>query len=182
MPEKSLQDKKIAIIIAQQDFRDEEYFIPKSIFEGEGATVETVSTEVGKAIGSYGGEVEATLGFEDLTVLAFDALIFVGGSGAQKYIDDEKCWQIAKDAVEQNKVLGAICIAPAILARAGVLKNKKATVWSSALDKSTVKILKDEGANYQAEPVVVDGKIITANGPQAARKFGEAVVRGLTKF
>ncbi len=173
----SIMSKKIAMIIAFQDFRDEEYFIPKNIFLEEGMEVKTVSSKKGKALGSYGGVIDVDLTLEELNVSDFDAIIFVGGSGAAKYIEDEKCHQIAQQAAGENKVLGAICIAPAILARSGVLKGKKATVWSSNLDKSAVKILKEEGAEYQKDSVVVDGKIVTANGPVAARKFAETIVR-----
>jgi protease I len=175
-------NKRIAMIIAQQDFRDEELFIPRSIFLAEGAKVKIVSTKKGKAIGSYGGVIDVDLTLEDLKVSDFDGIVFVGGSGAAKYIDDEKCHQIAQKAVSEGKVLGAICIAPAILARSGVLKEKRATVWSSNLDKSAIKILKEEGADYQKTPVVIDGKIVTANGPVVARKFGEAIVRLLTNI
>jgi len=170
------------MIIAQQDFRDEELFIPRSIFLAARAQVKIVSSKKEKAIGSYGGVVNVDLSLDELDVRDFDVIVFVGGSGAAKYINDERCHKIAKEAVSQNKLLGAICIAPAILARAGVLKDKKATVWSSRLDKSAVKILKEEGANYQAEQVAIDGKIITANGPEAARKFGETIVRVLQNF
>ncbi|MDI6882859.1 MAG: DJ-1/PfpI family protein [Patescibacteria group bacterium] len=176
---KSLQGKKIAMVIAQQDFHDEELFIPRSIFLQEGAEVKIVSTKKGEAIGSYGGVIDVDLTFSQLKVADFEAILFIEGSGAMKYIDDEKCHQLAQEAISKNKVLGAIGIAPAILARSGVLKGKKATVWRSTLDKSAVKILKEEGANYQEEKVVIDGKIVTADGPQSARKFGETVVRVL---
>ena len=85
-----------------------------------------------------------------------------------------------KREVKQNKVLAAICISPIILTKAGVLKGKKATVWSSPLDKSWIKVLQESGqAIYQEEDVVVDGKIITANGPAAAGRFGQAIVEVL---
>jgi protease I len=58
------------------------------------------------------------------------------------------------------------------LAKAGVLKGKKATVWSSPMDKSPIKILTQNGAIFENLDVVVDGNIITANGPQAAEEFG----------
>ena len=178
---KPLSNKKIAMIIAFIDFRDEEYFIPKTVLESEGANIVTASSKKGQAIGAYGGVVDVDVTLDDLKVSDFDAIIFVGGSGAAKYIDDEKAHKITQEAVNENKILGAICIAPAILAKAGVLNNKKATVWSNNLDKSAIKILKEEGVNYQDEPVVVDDKIITANGPLAARKFGEKIVEVLTK-
>jgi len=171
------EGKKVAMIIAFKDFRDEEYFIPKQVLKSAGSKITTVSSELGKAIGTYGGEVNVDITLGELKVDDFDAIIFVGGSGALKYMEDETCWKIAKEAILKNKVLGAICIGPAILARAGVLVDKKATVWSSPLDKSAVKILKEEGAIYEDSPVVEDGNIVTANGPQAARKFGETIAK-----
>jgi len=172
--------KKAAIIVAFRDFRDEEYFIPKQVLRSFGIEVVTVSSQKGKAIGSYGGVVNIEKTLDEIKVSGFDAVLFAGGSGAANYINNAKCHKIANEAAEKGKILGAICMAPAILARAGVLKNKKATCWQSALDKSVVKILKDEGAHYMREPVVIDGRIITASGWKAARKFGEAIARYLT--
>lgn len=170
---------KVAMIIAFRDFRDEEYFIIKQVLEATGAKVTTVSTNLAKAIGVYGGETDVNLLVKDLEVQDFDAIVFIGGAGAYKYIEDPKCHQIALETVKENKVLGAICIASTILAKAGVLQGKKATVWSSSMDRSPIKILKEGGAIYQDEDVVVDGNIITANGPAAAKKFGEALCQKL---
>lgn len=172
--------KKIAMVIAFREFRDEEYFIPKRIFETAGFEVVTVSSSLGKAIGKLGGETDVNLLLENLRPGDFEAVLFIGGPGAANYIDNETCHQIARETIEQEKVLGAICIAPAILAKAGVLKDKKATVWSSPLDKSAVKILKNSGTDYQEEPVVVDGKIVTAQGPFAAKSFAEAIIKELS--
>jgi len=171
--------KKIAMIIAFKDFQDQEYFNTKEVLENQGAEIVNFSASSGKAIGAYGGEVEVAKILDELEVKDFDAVVFIGGPGASNYIDDSKCHRIAKEAILQDKILGAICIAPAILAKAGVLHGKKATVWTSLMDKSAAKILKENGADYQDKDVVVDGKIITANGPAAAKKFGQAIAEVL---
>jgi len=176
----AIKGKSIAIIIAFRDFRDEEYFVPKEILETAGAEITTASTQTGKAIGADGGEVEIAFLLKDLNVVDFDAIIFIGGPGTLKYLDNEESYQIAKKVISQGKLLAAICISPVILAKAGVLEGVRATVWSSPLDKTPVRILKDHGALYQAEPVVADGKIITGNGPSAAKEFGETIVLLLT--
>ena len=87
--------------------------------------------------------------------------------------------RIAQKAADINRVVGAICIAPAIIAKTGILEGKRATVWASPLDKSMVKILEANGVIYEAKIVVIDGKIVTGNGPGAAKKFAEAIVRVL---
>ena len=180
MPENILQGKKVAIIMAFKDFRDVEYFVPKEILEKAGATVIPVSTQKGTAIGADGGDVEINLTLEELKPADFDSIVFIGGPGTLKYLDNETSYKIAKESVSQNKVLGSICISPVILAKAGVLNGKKATVWSSAFDKSSIKILKENGVTYIPEEVVIDGKIVTGNGPEAAEEFGTKLAGVLT--
>ena len=103
------------------------------------------------------------------------ALIFVGGAGAEQYFEDRTAINLAKEAAEKNKIYGAICIAPVILANAGLLNHKKATVFQSEILQ-----IKKRGAHYTNENVVVDGHLVTANGPEAATEFGEAILKLLT--
>jgi len=176
----TLENKKIAMIIAFRNFRDAEYFVPKEILEETGAKITTVSTKKGTAIGADGGDTEVDISIEEVNPADFDGIVFIGGPGALDYLDNEKSYNIAKETVKAEKILGAICVSPMILAKAGVLSGKKATVWSSPLDKGPVKILKDNGAIYEDEKVVIDGKIVTANGPEAAEEFAKALIEGLT--
>ena len=181
MPGKTIENKKIAIIVAFKDFRDEEYFVPKEILEGAGAEVKTASNKMGRALGADGGEVEIDLLVSEINPADFDAIIFIGGPGCLENLDNENSYKVVQDTVSQNKVLASICISPTILAKAGVLQGKKATVWTSPMDKSAARILEDNGAIYQDKDVVVDGKIITGNGPGASREFGEKIVEVLTE-
>ncbi len=179
MPMEKIENKKIAMIIAFNNFRDEEYFVPRQIFDKAGIEVKVVSNKIGTAKGSQGGEVNAELSLNDLNVADFDAIVFVGGPGALNYLDNQEAYRIARDAVKNNKILAAICISPAILAKAGVLKDKKATVWTSALNKEAQKVLEENGAIYQKDNVVRDGGIITGNGPEAAETFAITVIDAL---
>lgn len=181
MTKKPLEGKKIAIIVAFRDYRDVEYFIPRDILINAGAKVVTVSTEPGIAIGTEGGEAKIDLTLDYLGKMdIFDGIVFIGGPGAVRYLDNERSYKIAQKTVEVDKVLAAICISPSILAKAGVLKGKKATVWSAPLDKSAIMILEDNGAIFKEQAVVVDGKIVTAKGPSAAKEFGQSLVKVLT--
>lgn len=169
-------NKKIAIIIAFRNFRDEEYFIPREIFEKSSFEIKTVSEKKGIAVGAGGGEANVDLSIDQLKADNFDALILAGGPGAYKYIDDENIHRIIKDFFGQKKIIGAICIAPLILARSGILRQKKATVWSSVLDKKPIKILEQEQVSYNEKNVVLDGNIVTANGPAASKDFAQKIV------
>lgn len=171
---------KIAMIIAFKDFRDEEYFTPRRIFDEAGAEVKVVSNQLGTAHGADGGDVEVDIKSSDLNVIDFDAIVFIGGPGALTYLDNQDSYKVVKDVIAQNKILASICISPVILAKAGVLQGKKATVWTSPLDKSAAKILEENGAIYQDEDLVQDGMIMTGNGPEAAQEFANKIIENLS--
>lgn len=168
--------KKAVFVIAFKNFRDEEYFQPKEVLERAGFEVITVSTEIGMAQGTEGGEVDITTTVDQIKIDEFDVIIFVGGQGMLKNVENKRVHHLAQQASKSGKLIGAICIAPIVLAKAGVLEGKKATVWASALDRRPVQALIEEGAIYENKPIVVDGKIVTASGPQVARQFGEKIV------
>ena len=177
----NISGKKIAMVVAFRDFRDAEYFIPADILTSCGAKIINVSTKKGIAIGVDGGEVNVQLTPKDFNIKDFDALIFIGGSGMAKNLGNQDFQSMARQALEAGKILGAICIAPVLLAKAGLLSGKKATVWSGPMDKSPIKILRECGALYQEKDVVVESGLITANGPDAAKLFAEALLGELDK-
>lgn len=171
--------KKAVMIIAFEDFRDQEYFVPKEILEEGGIEVKTASTKKGQAFGADGGDTTVNLTLEEVKSSDFDAVVFVGGPGCLEHLDNEKSYRIARETQDKNKILAAICISPIILAKAGVLDGKKATIWASSLDRGPIKILKENGAEFIDEKMVQDGNIITANGPAAAQEFGKKILENL---
>jgi protease I len=173
---KTTMNKKILMVIAFKDFRDEEYFVPKEILEKNGFIIETTSNQKGLAIGADGGEVEISKTIKEIDIKDYEGVVFVGGPGMAKELDNLDFQKLAQEFFKENKLVSAICIAPALLAKAKVLEGKNATVWSSPLDKSPIKILKDNRANYVEQKVVRDGNLITANGPAAAEEFGNEIV------
>ena len=166
--------KKAVMIIAQNGFRDEELLQPKKILEAEGILVKIASNSPDEARGMLGARVKPDLILQDINIGDLDAIIFVGGIGASIYWDEPLAHRIANDSYANNKIVAAICIAPVTLAKAGLLKNKKATVWPSEAGK-----LKSAGADYTAADVEKDGNVITASGPSAANAFGRAIAAAL---
>jgi len=175
-----IKNKKALLVIAFRGFKDPEYFITKETLEEAGVETRTASNKKGVAIGADGGDTNIDFVVSDVDINNFDAIVFIGGAGCLKSLDNEKSYTIIQETVLRKKILAAICISPIILAKAGVLKNKKATVWSSVLDRGPTKILKENGAKYESMPVVIDEKIITANGPSSAEVFGKEILRVLT--
>jgi len=171
--------KTAVIIIAFQGFQDFEYSETRQVLEDAGIETIVASSLKGEAQGKLGQKVTVDMIVDEVVPEDFDALVFIGGPGALEYVDNLSVHQLIQQAVNKDKVLAAICIAPEILAKAGVLKEKKATVWSSSIDQSPIEFLKNEGAEYVEKPVVVDGKIVTGDGPEAATEFGQKIVEVL---
>ena len=121
-----------------------------------------------------GAQVRPDALLASLDVRAFDALVFVGGRGAQTYWNDPRCHALCRAALAQGKVLGAECIAPVILARAGVLSNVTATVFPGVKDE-----LRAGKARYTPNAVACAGRIVTSDGPASAAAFAQELLRVL---
>ena len=170
----NVEGKRVLFVVAPGNFRDEELFEPKAVLERAGVKTAIASRQAGTITGAGGGKASATIALQSADAANYDAIVFIGGPGASAYFNDSTAQQIAIDAVEQGKILAAICIAPSILANAGILEGKKATCFSGEAGN-----LQAKGANYTGQAVTVDGRIITANGPSAAKKFGEEILKSL---
>jgi len=168
---KQTEPKKAVLIIASENFRDEELFETKLALEKAGVETTVASTKTGAIKGMLGGKAKAEMLLKDIAVGDYDAVVFVGGSGAKEYFDNQTALDIARRAKDKQKVLAAICIAPTIFANAHILRNVKVTSFISERAK-----LQGAGAEYTGVPVEQDGLIITASGPEAAAKFGKAIV------
>ena len=169
--------KKVLIIIAPKNFRDEEFLVPKDILEKADVEVHVASTTKGTAKGMLGVNVDIQIIVDEVDPADYDAVFVVGGSGSQTYLwDNQRVLEIVKEADDLGKIVSAICISPVVLARAGLLFNKKATVFST--DK-TISELKKAGAKISGAPVEVDGRIITGRGPEATKEFGRKILESI---
>lgn len=164
--------KSIILVIAEKNFRDEEYQRPKEVLEKFGFKVITASTTTKTAFGKLGLQVRPDILLKEVDLDQFDAIAFIGGGGTEQYFNDSTALDLARVASLKGKICAAICIAPVILANAGLLENKRATVFASEIEA-----LKAKGALYEEKDVVVDGLLVTANGPLAAEKFGEELAQ-----
>jgi len=168
--------KKIVMVIASDGFRDEELLVVKDILQKKGIGVEVASTDLTEAKGTLGAKVKPDILLNDINARDYAALIFVGGQGASVYWDNPIAHQLIETALNNNRVVAAICIAPVTLARAGILTGKRATVFNSEVSE-----LQEAGADYTGRPVEKDGNIITASGPAASAEFANVIIQALNK-
>jgi protease I len=166
---------KILFLIAQYGFRDEEYFIPKQIFNNSQIKVTTASIDTGRADGKMGGAVDVDISAREADMQDYEALVIAGGPGAVDLKNHDFILSLIRQAYELDKIIGAICIAPILLAAADVIKGKKLTVWNA--DSKQSLIIENAGAFYIDQDVVVDGKLVTGNGPESATEFANQIVK-----
>lgn len=172
-----LENKNVLYVIAQQNFRDEELSIPKKILEREKAKVTVASITTEEARGMLGLKIKPDIAVIDANPNNFDALVIAGGTGSPKLADYPEVLSIIRRFRDQDKLIAAICVAPYVLAKAGILKGISVTTFPADF---VLAELRRAGASYVKKPVVVDGKVVTANGPESAEEFGEEIVKVLT--
>ncbi|OGD61837.1 hypothetical protein A2160_00900 [Candidatus Beckwithbacteria bacterium RBG_13_42_9] len=132
----SLSGKRVVIVIAPQNFQDEEYFQPKVILQASGAVVDTTAkTKEEEATGTKGGKARIDLPLSRVSPKDYHGIIFVGGPGVKVYFRDQELLKLAKEFSSAKKMVGASGIAPTILGNAGILKGKKVTVLASQTNK-----------------------------------------------
>lgn len=173
---------RVLMVIAPDQFRDEELFVPRTAFLEAGWTVDTVSTQAGAALGMLGASevVQKTLSDVSNTsgLNTYQAVVVVGGMGSIGFLwENQQLHQLLRQLASQKAVISAICLSGVVLAKAGLLNGRKATVWEAP---ESLEAYRQSGVTYTAEPVTVDdsasGTVITANGPDAAAEFARAIV------
>jgi protease I len=176
---KPLAGKKVLFVICQENFRDEELAHPREEVAAGGAETAVASREDTPARGMLGAVESPNLTIREARASDYDAVVAVGGRGTPEHLwNDEDLHRLIRDARDAGKVVGGICLSGATLAVAGVLKGVEATCYVTDASK---KEMAKGGAIFVEKPVVVSGKIVTANGPPAAREFGKALVSAMSK-
>ncbi len=169
-----LAGKKVLLVIARNNFRDEELAKPSELLKKSGAQVVVAASSLEPSRGMLGALVKPDVLLKDCQAADYDGVVFIGGAGAKEYFDDAGARALAQQAKESGKVLGAICIAPVILANAGVLKGRHAVVFPG-MENALLK----GGAKLGSGAVAADGRVVTASGPDAAESFGHALAQAL---
>jgi protease I len=160
---------RIAFVIAFVGFRDEEFFIPYNDLSKE-FEVHVFSTQKGEARGKLGGVFSISKVIDDIIVENFDALLLVGGPGGYTYLGNQLLYNIINKFYSLNKLVSAICMAPLILAEAGIMNGKRATVFIGDKDSFISK-----GVVYTGNYVEVDGNVITADGATSSESFSKKI-------
>lgn len=165
--------KKVYIFLAD-GFETVEALAPVDVMRRAGLDVVTVSIMEGpEVLSAQNIKVMADVMYEDVSLCDASALVLPGGSVGTDNLSAHAllCAALVK-AHSAGTLLAAICAAPMVLGRIGVLEGRKATCYPGCeCDLS--------GAEYTAVPVQEDGNIITGCGPGVSFDFGFAIVERL---
>ncbi len=170
METKYMENKKMLFVVVP-NFRDPELIVTENMLAAKGAFIYYASLEKGNIVGNEGTTVEAGYAVKEINPKDFDAIIFVGGPGMTKELDNTELHALAKKSHASGKLTAAICIAPAMMAKAGVLTGKKATVFPTGKG-----FLIENGVDYTGNTTEKDGSIITADGPESSAAFANEII------
>ena len=130
----------------------------------------------GKTVKGKNGETEVTIdmAIKDASVDDFDALLIPGGYSPDKLRSHDEAVIFVKDFMSTGKPVFSICHGPQLLITADVLKNRKITGW-----KSIVQDIKNSGAIFIDEEVVVDDNLVSSRSPRDLPAFIRASLKKL---
>jgi protease I len=170
--------KKLVMLI-EQDFEDVEVSEPLKAFRNAGIQVTVVGKEAGL---NYTGKqkkfnIRADTTPDRINVREYDGIFIPGGYAPDKMRLHPPMIDLVKKFNAAGKLITAICHGPQLLISAGLARDKRMTSWPSvAID------LKNAGATYVDEPVVIDATMITSRMPEDIPQFTEAVIQALEQI
>lgn len=172
-----LSGKKVAILVDNY-FEEDEFTGPLNALKKAGAKVDIIAAE------PENGQIQAMRHVDkgkmysidktlaEANIDDYDALVLPGGAiNSDSLRMQNKARQWVKRIAEQGKPLAAICHAPWLLASAGLAKGRKMTSFFSIQDD-----MRDAGANWVDQEVVIDGNFITSRKPDDVPAFNDALI------
>ena len=165
-----------ALIVSADHFEDSELLFPFYRLQEAGLAVDVASISRGKIRGKHGYEVVVDKALAEVDPQAYELLVLPGGKAPATLRKEAAAIAIAQDFMRSDKPVAAICHGPQILISAGVLVGRRATCYRSVAEE-----LKQAGALYEDQKVVVDGKLVTSRQPADLPAFMREMVRLLGK-
>ncbi|WP_019892033.1 DJ-1/PfpI family protein [Allobaculum stercoricanis] len=164
---------KKAAVVMDTGFEELEAMGPIALLRRAGMEVDLVSAHNGDEVtGRFGVTYKPATPFKDYDFSNVDVLIVPGGGHWPKIEANEEVKQVIRQFYDDpNKWLAAICAAPTILGRMGLLKGKNYTCFTS-MDE-------DFGGTYIDQRAVVDGHLITGRSADASIDFAYAIMESV---
>lgn len=155
-------------ILIDEMFEDIEYIKPSEAFVNEGHSIVHVGLKKGQVVKGKRKSTPVTIeeSVSNFSVNEIDALLIPGGCSPDHLRGYDSAVDFVKDFFKTGKPIFAICHAPQILITADLIRGRRITGW-----RSIVQDIKNAGATYIDDEVVVDGNIISSRGPRDIPAF-----------
>jgi 4-methyl-5(b-hydroxyethyl)-thiazole monophosphate biosynthesis len=164
--------KKILVLLAN-GFEEGEMIVPVDVLRRAQFKVDLMSIGDLEVTSSHGLKVIADKSFS--VDYGYDAIFLPGGQpGTNNLMADQRVLDLLRVYTKESKIVAAICAAPTVLAKAGILEGKKVTSYPM---KDAPLIF--NMANYKEEDVVIDGNLITGRGVGVVFPFAYALAQAL---
>ena len=161
------------IVPLAEGFEEIEFSTIVDILRRAGIAVTVAGLKEGVIEGAHGIRLTPDTLIDKVDADDFNVIVLPGGyPGYVNLGTSEKVLKLVTEMHERNKYVTAICAAPSVLAKAGVIQGKRATIFPGMEDTLA-------GAQHSQERVVVDGRIITSQGPGTAMEFAIKLVEVL---
>jgi protease I len=172
----SLAGRKVAFLVAAEGIEQVELTEPWQAVEKAGGEPVLVSPETGKVQAfdhlDKADTFDVDVAVADARVDDYAGLVLPGGVANPDALRlDADAVGFVKAFFEAGKPVAAICHAPWVLAEAGVVSGKRLTSWPSLQTD-----LRNAGAEWVDEEVVVDGALVTSRKPDDLPAFNERLV------
>lgn len=156
---------KVLVPLAQ-GFEEIEALTVVDILRRSGIEVVLAGIQPGSVEGAHQISIIPDTTIDAVNADDFGMIVLPGGQpGSDNLNADPRIHALLAEFAAKDKLIGAICAAPIVLAAAGLLSGKKVTCYPSCADRLN-------GGIYEDSPVVSDGTIITSRGPGTAVNFG----------
>lgn len=170
----SLAGTRLIMVIPPTNFRYQVFSEVQNQVAEAGGSLDISSMYAGTVTGTQGEKIEATLVPDDVNTQEYAAVVLGGGPGILRHTGESDLVQLAKSFNAAGKYVAAMRVAQLTLAEAELLRGKRVT-GAEGIDEK----LAAAGAEVTSRPVEVDGLIITARGPKAAREFAQTIVEAV---
>ncbi|MEH1850952.1 MAG: DJ-1/PfpI/YhbO family deglycase/protease [Nostoc sp.] len=168
-------NKKVAILI-EQAVEDAEFTVPYNGLKQAGIEVVILGSRINEKYKGKRGKlsIQADGTTTEAIAAEYDAVVIPGGMAPDKMRRNPNTVSFVQEAIQQGKLVAAVCHGPQVLIESDLLKGKQVTGFI-AIAKDII----NAGANYLDEPLVVDGNLITSREPGDLAIFTTAILSRL---
>ena len=176
----SLENRRVAIL-TEEGFEQVELTSPKEALKAAGAIVDVISPKSGRIKAwdktDWGIEVDVDKQLDDVSPDDYDALMLPGGVlNPDKLRQNKDAVAFASAFLDEGKPVAAICHGPQLLIETGMLDGRNMTSYPSLQTD-----LKNAGANWADQEVVVDNGLITSRSPDDLPAFNKKMIEEIAE-